>query len=54
MQANATNWMKIGQTVWELGHFLNMWPKLEWENQASTGSSIAIDLLRIDVTPFWG
>ena len=37
MQVNATNRVKIGQTVWELGHFLDKWPKLKWENQVSGG-----------------
>ena len=36
MQVNATNRIEIGGLVWELWHFLDKWPKLEWENQAST------------------
>ena len=37
MQVNATNRIEIGGLVWELWHFLDKWPKLEWENQASGG-----------------
>ena len=37
MQANATNQIKIGQPIWVLDHFLDKWPKFEWENQASGG-----------------
>ena len=37
VQANATNHIKIGQLVWELWHFFDKWPKLEWENQTSGG-----------------
>ena len=37
MQADATNRIKFGQPVRELGQFLDKWSKLEWENQASGG-----------------
>ena len=37
MQANATNWIKFGPPIRELGELSAKWPKLEWENQASEG-----------------
>ena len=36
MQANATNRIKLCQLVWELLHFFDKWPKLEWELTANT------------------